>query len=161
MMKSFLAKIGAVLASLPRFVWERVCVAGEWVSRLIAVPAMPVEAIASPAGKPSGNAADDEVPGIKCLAGVLAQDLEPEPDHVKGLSDLTVAWMRSLDRRSLCVLLAAEPGQIRAHMRGKAHIKGMVPYEKEAIKDVFAARSRPAPSGKTLREALAEQGIHP
>ncbi|WP_157970089.1 hypothetical protein [Pelagibacterium sediminicola] len=161
-MKSILMKVAAVLAAMPRFVWQKVCVCGEWISQLVAVPAMPVEAAPAPGGEASGNTADlEEIKGMKRLAGVLVQDQTPSEDDTKGLSDKAIDWLRALDRRSLCAVLAADASQLRAHMRGKAPIRGMVPYDTAAIKDVLAANARQPEPRKTLRAALAEQGIHP
>ncbi|GHA28317.1 hypothetical protein GCM10007989_25460 [Devosia pacifica] len=167
-MKNFVAVIARIIAAMPKFVWQRVQVCGEWVSRLVAVPAAPAETVAdTEVAKAASDRQADDMPAIKRVAGVLAQGELPTSEQLKGLTPKDLSWLKAQDRRALCIIMSADAQQLRAHMRGRAAIKGVVPYDSAAIREVTAARQaavqnvRRAKPRRTLREALEEQGLHP
>jgi hypothetical protein len=85
--------------------------------------------------------------------------LDTDPALLKGVPDMTIAWLKALDRRALCAVVTAKDDQLAAHLRGREAIKGVVPYDKAAIADVVAAKDAPRPRDRhpTLRDLLEER----
>lgn len=152
-MHSFIAKLAAVLAAMPTFVRRRIKVAGAWISQLVAVPAQPA---ATPATNTAAQS-DESAAHIKRLAGVLAQGKRPVSDDLKGSSEKSIKWLQAMDRRELCRLMCADDRAIHLHMRGKQPLKGLVPYDPQAITEVTKARRQAAKPQRTLRDVLAER----
>lgn len=166
MLKSIMAAIGRMLAAMPKFVTERVKVAGRWITRLVAVPAAPVMPNAGVAAEAKADLSaktDDSHAVIRRVGGKLVQGQELTADDLKGVTPQMLRWLRVLGKPALCRVLCADEQQLRAHIRGVALIKGVCRYEPEAIEAMEAAnRPAPTPEGrKTLREVLAEKGLHP
>ncbi len=159
-MSSFIARIAAAIRAICNRAFEWVRENGRWIQRLVPGGSAPMPApIVETA--PASSADDDaDILAVKRTAAAMAAGIDPTPEHLKGLSDKQLRWLRVLDQRMLCILAVAEPQQIRAHVKGTETIKGMVPCEAGAIADMKAAREAPTPGTRTLRDALLERGIH-
>lgn len=162
-MRQFFAILAAVIAAMGTFVWRTVREGGRLVARLFREPGTP------PAMSQTASAAPDAKPedydAFKRVAGILAMDRVPSPEDLKALPAKGVDWLRAQDRQALHTLMCADTDMIRAHIKGRAMIRGVVPYDAEAVRDVTAARAA-APVARpnrprTRRDALEEMGMKP
>lgn len=164
-MKSILAAIAAVLAGMRRSIVQLVRVGGRWITKIVSVAdptsggapsALPMTPDVAQALKPK----NDDVTALRNAAGQLVQGQPIAPADEKALHAGARAWLGCMTQHELCKLLLADDATIASHMRGKERMRGMVPYDKQAIADVTAARAhRPAPrvAKRTLRAVLAER----
>jgi hypothetical protein len=154
------AAIRAALAAMRTMVWKTVRIGDRLISML--VPGDPAPAM--PAVEPVGQAAAVEsMTSLRHVANTLVQGHPLSQAMEKSIAPLQLAWLRSMTRSELCKLILANDADIRGHLRGKP-IKGLVPYDAAAIRDVAAARAKrpeaPRPPRRTLRAVLAEaQGM--
>jgi hypothetical protein len=151
-MRNMFAAIARVLAAMPRFVLERVKEGGKWIMRLVAGPAPAPEPMPLPA------AAVDDLATLKTAAGVLAQGNALEPGHIKGLSEQRVLWLRTLDRRQLCVLMSRKDEDLKAHLKDEVKLPGLPAADRATVAALVEAR-KPKPSARgyrTMRDRLAE-----
>lgn len=154
------AAIRAVLAGMRKMVWRTVRIGDRLISMLVPgdpAPEMPAVETARQA------AAVESMTSLRHVANTLVQGHALAADMEKSIPAMQLAWLRSMTRPELCKLILANDADIRAHMRGKP-IKGLVPYDAAAIRDVAAARAKrpeaPRPPRRTLRAVLAEaQGM--
>ncbi|WEJ31689.1 hypothetical protein [Devosia sp. SD17-2] len=163
---SITGAIGRMLAAMRKFVTERVKIAGRWITRLVAVPATPVMPNAGVAAEAKADLSaktDNTHAAIRRVGGKLVQGHGLTADDLEGITPQMLRWLRVLDKPALCRVLCADEQQLRAHLRSIALIKGVCRYEAETITAMEATKRKAAvPEGrKTLREVLAEKGIHP
>lgn len=152
-MQRFLAILAALMATLPRYVWRAVTEAGKTVMRLFVEAPSPAPA---PRVAPVQQAQDD-YDSVKNLAKTLLAGQQPTADALKAMPEQTFAWLKALDRQGLAKVALADVAVLRAHMRGGAPMRGLVPYGKAAIADVTEARKpKPAARRRTLRDELEE-----
>jgi hypothetical protein len=139
-MRQFFAAVAAVVEAMATTATRWVRRAGTWVLEHItpaspSIPALPPELSAS-------ASPDDDFAAMRRVAGILAQDRVPEPGDMAGLADDHLQWLRVLDRRALCRVLAADDKVLRAHIRGTAVMKGMPHAERDAVAALLRARER-------------------
>lgn len=159
MLGKIAAAIRAIVAAMKTMVWEFVRVGETWVKRLVAGPA-PIEPLVQ--GDPAGQAAAiGSMTALRNAANTMVQGQTLSPALAKAIPALQASWLQSMTRAELCKLILAKDDAIRLHLRGIEPIRGLVPFDAEAIRDVTAARSeRPAPARvprRTLRAVLAER----
>lgn len=152
------AAIRAVLAAMPRYLVKKILEAGVWVSRLVAEPAPPPPVISA---EPAAQVAETEsMIALRNAANAMAQGFVLTPAQAEAIAPLQADWLRSMTRQEICQVILAKDDDIRRHMRGIAPIRGVVPYDREAIADVTKARKdRPAPkpARRTVAQVLAER----
>lgn len=128
-MKRVLSAIGRALAALPRFVWERVCVAGEWVSRLIALPAAEVVENES-----VGHQEPDEyLSSMRAVAACIASNKVPSPELVSQLSDEHLDWLLACNVQMLKKMVRADDAALKAHVQNRRPIKGVLVNDPETV----------------------------
>lgn len=140
-MKSILKAIGRALAAIPRFVWARVQECGEWVSRLVAVPAVPVEE-----GGQNESVAhtqrDEHLDAVRQVAALLYSDRVPTPDLVGHLSHQEMMWLAACDQQMLRSIARAKDPELSAHLKGRKSIRGVLLNDVEVIKDFLRSGER-------------------
>jgi hypothetical protein len=139
-MKSVFAAIARVMAAMAATARRWVHRAGRWVLKQIIPASAPMPAL-PPELSPSAGDADDFT-ALRRVAGILAQDRDPEPADMRGLADNHLAWLRVLDRRALCRVMAANDATLRGHVKGTAPMKGMPRAERDAVAALLRARER-------------------
>lgn len=153
-MQRFLAILAAVMAALPRYVWRMVTEGGKAVMRLFVEPPAPAPA---PRVAPVAQAQDD-YDSVRSLAKDLMLGKQPTQGALAKMPEQTFAWLSALDKQGLAKVAVADVAKLRAHMRGGAPIRGLVPYDKDAIDDVVAAnKPKPAARKRTLRDEIEDQ----
>lgn len=160
-MKEFLAKVGALMRAMGSFAYRQVLRGGKWMTELVRVPGEPVPAPAAPQLK---TQAADDYAGVKRLAAAMMTAEGPKPDDFKRVPELTVAWLRALERAGLAKVAVSDPQTLRGHMRGGVPIKGLVPYDAAAVADVTAAKRKPSArkaNEMTLEDLLEQHGMMP
>lgn len=158
-MRNFIAKVLMAMRAMGSFTTRMVRRAGKWVMELVHVPAAPM---AEPAAVPdTAPSKADDYSSVRELAKTLAMGDDPTPEQLKGVPERTFAWLSAMDHRELCRVAVTDDKALRGHMRGREPIRGLVPYEQEAIDDVSTAKSQPRPSERTptLRDLLEERGV--
>ncbi|WP_143009398.1 hypothetical protein [Pelagibacterium luteolum] len=117
--------IASALAALPRFVWQRVCIAGEWISQLIALPALPLEEAAQ---NESGERAqpDEHLDAVRQVAALLYSDRVPTPDLVGKLSQQEMLWLSACNQEMLRSIARAKDPELSAHIKGRKSLKGVL-----------------------------------
>jgi hypothetical protein len=154
---SFVQSILRALASLPRFVYRTVLRAGRFVVEMFSVPAEPLPAISPAVAQEAkgASATDAAIAALRRVGGAIIQGQVPKGEDLGAVPEKAVLWMRSMQRPELARLLTAQDEAIRAHMRGITPIRGIVPYETEAITAVTEAR-KAEPKRRTLRDLLPD-----
>lgn len=171
-MRNFLAAIARVLRSMRSTAWTWVQEGGRWVMKLIPGAAAPEVAGPSPEvqaevadamAERSTFLADEETFAVKRLALLMFAGIALRPEHLEGITDRELDWLRVLDQSMLHKISVADHQQIRAHMKGTAPIRGVVPYDPAAVANMKSAWAIPVPSSgrRTLREVLEAEGLHP
>jgi hypothetical protein len=134
-MKAILAKIAAVLAAMPRLVWERVRIGGDWVMRLVAKPAMPM-----PAPEPVENESDlveqewaEQLAAIREIATLLQAGRYPAPELAGQLSEMRLKWLGVLPDEMLQKVAQASDEALKAHVLGRKAIRGVLRADREAV----------------------------
>ncbi|KQN75038.1 hypothetical protein [Devosia sp. Leaf64] len=161
-MRNFFAKIAAIMRAMGSFGMRMVKRGGTWIAEIFNVPAAPVgEAEAADAVPDMTPSRSDDMSAVRELAKTLAAGMDPNPEMLKGIPDLSIKWLRAMDRAALCKVILADDAKIAAHLRGQAAIRGLVPYNAEAIDDVAAAKSHPRPRDRqpTFRDLLEAKGV--
>lgn len=138
-MRRFLAVVATVLAAMAATASRWVRRAGRWVLEQVTPASPPIPSL--PPGL-SPSAPDDDFTALRRVAGILDQDRAPEPADMIGLADDHLAWLRVLDRRGLCRVLAANDKTLRGHIRGAAPMKGMPRAERDTVAALLRARER-------------------
>ena len=157
----WIAKIGAILRSIGSFGYRQVLRGGKMVWELFRVSGEPIPAQAALQQR---DQAVDDYDGVKRLAAAMMLPAGPKPDDFKCVPELTVKWLRSLDRADLAKVAVADGKALRGHFRGGVLIKGMVPYDAAAIADVTAAKRAPdvrKDREMTLEDLLEQNGLMP
>ncbi len=157
-MRNFIAKIVAAMRRMGHYVTVMVKKGGQWLATLQHVPAAPEADAADSVPDMTPSRADD-LQAVRELAKTLAAGIDADPALLQGVPDMTIAWLKAMDRRGLCTVVTAKDEQLAAHLRGRAAIKGLVPYDREAIADVAASKDQPRPRDRqpTLRDLLEER----
>lgn len=136
-MKSILKAIGRALAALPRFVWQKVCVAGEWISQLVALPSVPLPEMAE--NESIARAQPDEhLDAVRQVAALLYSDRVPTPDLVGKLSQQEMLWLAACDQEMLRSIARAKDPELSAHIKGRKSIKGVLINDAETIADYLS-----------------------
>lgn len=158
-MRAFLAKIAALMRKMGSFTTRVIKVAGRWVSQLVHVPATTDDVGQADAMVDTRPSRADDLEAVRDLAKVMAAGLDVDPAKLRGVPDMTVAWLKALDRRALCAVVTAQDEALAAHLRGRPAIRGVVPYDRAAIAEVAAAKDQPRPRDRqpTLRDMLEER----
>jgi hypothetical protein len=139
-MRRFLAAMATVLTAMAMTATKWVKRAGTWVLEQV-TPASPPMPQLPPELSPSAHDADDFT-ALRRVAGILAMDRDPEPGDMRGLADDHLAWLRVLDRRGLCRVLAADDKTLRGHIRGTTPMRAMPRAERDAVAALLRARER-------------------
>lgn len=159
-MRNIIAAIGAIMRAFGSFTTRMVRRGGKWIAELIRVPGDPVPAAPT---VPTISQPADDYGNVKRVAGMIAAGLDPAPADLKSITPLTAKWLAALDRPNLLKIAAATPDAIRDHMKNRQRLRGVVPFEKEAIDDVTNdVMTKPLPSVRynTLRDQLeADLGV--
>jgi hypothetical protein len=140
--------LSAMRSAITKMVFE----GGRWIAKLVPGGA-PMSA-----PDPLPSAIDDDGAPIRHAAGVLAQGRDLQATDLVGLTDLHVAWLRVLDRRQLCTVMARSSADIRAHVLGRTKIAGVPTADAATVAALVEAR-KPAPTAqgyRKLRDKLAE-----
>ncbi|MBJ6986051.1 hypothetical protein [Devosia sp. MC521] len=169
-MKSILAAIARVMRAMRATAWRWVQVGGRWIQEMIPggapEPVGPsadvVAEVEAAQAEPSARAVDDIGP-VKTLARLMWAGVALRPEHMEGITERELDWLRVLDQGMLHTLAVADKEQIDAHMRGRAPIKGMLPFDPAAVEDMKRAQAMPVPTDgrRTLREMLEAEGLRP
>lgn len=155
---SIIEKIGAAIRAFLRKTHQWIKVSGRWIMQAIPGGAEELAMPAEPAAPTS--APDADVTALKAAAASLAADMDPTPEHLSALSERQMQWLMAMDQRMLCRVACAETDQIRAHLSGRATIKGVLRADKEAVDAFVAAKAGIISDGsKTVAQELAERGI--
>lgn len=154
---SFVQSILRALASLPRFVYRTVLRAGRFVVEMFSVPAEPLSAISPAVAQEAkgASATDADIAALRRVGGAIIQGQVPKGEDLGAVPEKAVQWLKAMEKRQLARLLTSQDAAIKAHMRGITPIKGIVPYEAEAIKAVTKARQA-EPKRRTLRDLLPD-----
>ncbi len=140
MIRSILAAVAALMRAMPRYVLERVRVAGEWVSRLVAVPAPGYEA--GPAMPPADDGDAEHLQAIKTAAGHLAAGDVPPNAAMALLTRDDIIWLGTMTKRMQAIVVASSDRDLRAHIRGTKMIRGVLNHDPRAVSDYRAAKDR-------------------
>lgn len=130
-MKSFFSAVARFLRAMPRFVYERIQVAGEWVSRLVAVPAEP--APIEPAGTVTAAEDEDSVATRAIAANLLAGRIQA-PELSGRVSEDRFAWLCSLSPTMLKAVVNADRQALRDHLRQKRNLKGVLAADAATVR---------------------------
>jgi hypothetical protein len=139
-MRQFFAAIARAIAALAATATRWVRRAGTGVLEQITPASPPIPSL-PPELSPSATDADDFT-ALRRVAGLLAMDRDPEPADMIGLADDHLGWLRVLDRRALCRVLATDDKTLRGHIRGTAPMKSMPRAERDAVAALLRARER-------------------
>ena len=152
MLKSIMAAIGRLIAAMPRYVLQKVQVAGERVMRLVAVPAEPLP----PERTAADNRADEHLEAVRTAAAhIAAGNLPPEKALAK-LSEDDISWLGALSKKMHCAVATASDTDLKAHLRGERMIRGVLNRDKIAVAEYRAAKRR-----QRERERDVELGLVP
>lgn len=173
-MKGILAAIERVLSAMRTTAWRWVQVGGRWIREMIPggapAPTGPsddvmadVKAVQAELSAVKADVKVDEIDAVKSLARLMWAGVPVRPEHLQGITDRELDWLRVCDTDMLHKLAMADGQMIRAHMRGTAPIRGVVPFDPAAVEDMKRAQAMPTPTGgrRTLRELLEAEGLHP
>lgn len=152
MLKSVLAAIGRFIAAMPKYVLQRVRVAGEWVMRLVAVPAEPQQSEPNAAD----NRADEHLEAVRTAAAHIASGHLPPEKALAKLSEDDISWLGALSKKMHCAVATASDTDLRAHMRGERMIRGVLNRDKIAVAEYRAAKRK-----QREREQDVELGLMP
>lgn len=157
---NIIAKIGSAIRAFLRKTHQWIKVGGRWIMQSIPGGAEEVAMSAEPATQAS--APDADLGAVKAVAATMAAGMDPAPEDLAKISDKQMQWLQAMDTPMLCRIACADVDQIRAHVRGKATIKGVLHADPAAVEAYLAAKAGIVPTGrKSLRQELAERGIHP
>lgn len=132
-MRSFFAAVAQFLRSLPRFVYERVQIAGEWISRLVAVPAEP-EPLQMAGNEPALGAEDPDSVATRAIAAQLVAGNIPAPELSGQVSEERFEWLCSLTPDMLKAVVEADAKALRDHLRQKQSIRGVLAADVETVR---------------------------
>lgn len=152
MLKSIMAAIGRLIAAMPRWTLERVRVAGEWVMRLVAVPAEPLP----PEPTAANNRADEHLEAVRTAAAHSASGHLPPEKALAKLSEDDISWLGAMSKKMHCAVAVASDADLRAHLRGEKMIRGVLNRDKIAVAEYRAAKRR-----QREREQDVELGLVP
>jgi len=156
MLKSVLAAIGRFFAAMPRWALQRVRVGAEWIMKLVAVPSPAYEAGTVPG---TVDCSDDEhLAAIRTAAGHIYDGAVPPPSVMAMLSKDDVVWLGTMPKKMHSLVVAASDADLRAHLRGKRMIRGLLNADPAAVADYQKARetARTAPpERREMRPAAA------
>lgn len=134
-MKSIIHAIAAVLRAMPRFVLERVQIAGHWLQRLVALP-QPFEPESPEVVSDNGADADvAHVAALRKAAAHLASGSVPPDEIMDKLREHDIAWLAALTRPMLCRVATASDEALRAHISRQRPMKGLLACDANAIAD--------------------------
>lgn len=134
-MKSIIHAIAAILRAMPRFVLERVQIAGRWLQRLVAVPAPFEPEAPEPAVDDSAERDATHVAALREAAAHLASGSVPPDAIMNVLREHDIAWLAALPRPMLCRVAVATDEALMAHIRRQRPIKGLLACDANAIAD--------------------------
>lgn len=126
-MRSILAAIARVLRAMPRFVYQRMLIAGEWIARLVAVPAEPVpDAGDLPAAAMAAAEDDEHTKAVRAIAAHVLNNQIPSPSLSGALSEDEFNWLLACTPSMLRSIIAADHTALRDHIRNKRAIRGVL-----------------------------------
>lgn len=140
-MRSIIKAIAAMLRAIPRFVIERVQIAGRWLQRLVAVPA-PFEPEAPEPPTARDNADVEHLAAVRTAAAHIAAGQLPPERAVEKLHDIDFEWLAAMSRKMLCQIVGAPDVDLAAHFRGKRPLRGVLARDLNAVADYRAAMRR-------------------
>lgn len=131
-MKSIIAAIVAALRAMPTFFYERVQIAGQWLTRLVAVPApqAPVE----PAGSPTASEDEDSV-ATRSIAACLLAGRIPAPELSGKVDEARFEWLCSLTPEMLKAVVNADRQALRDHLRQKQNLRGVLAADAATVRE--------------------------
>lgn len=156
MLKSIMAAIGRLVAAMPRYVLQRVRVGAEWVMRLVAVPAPAYEP--EPVAPVVDRSDEEHLQAIRTAAGHLYSGDVPPAAAMALLSQDDVIWLGTMTKKMQSIVVAASDRDLRAHLRGKRMIRGLLNADPAAVAEYRKAheRERMAPvERRAMRPAAA------
>jgi hypothetical protein len=95
-------------------------------------PPAPLPAPAPPPLPVVEVAVDIDCKNIRRLA-ISMVTKRPDQQLTVLLSDVRVMWLKSLDRRQLCIVVFASDADLRGHCRGTSHIRGVRAGDRESV----------------------------
>ena len=106
------------------------CVAGQWLTRLVAVP---TEQIPDAGDAPAAEAmaADEHTAAVRAIAAHLLNQEIPDPKLSGKLSEADFDWLLACTPSMLRSIVAAEDRALRDHIRGKKSIRGVLVNDEE------------------------------
>lgn len=139
MLKSIMRAVAAFMRAVPRFVLQRVRVAGEWIMRLVAVPTQVYEPEPAPI---IDRGVEEHLNAIRTAAGHLYVGDVPPPAAMALLSKDDVVWLGTMSKRMQSLVVAASDNDLRAHMRCKRMIPGLLNRDPAAVAEYRRAHER-------------------
>ena len=152
MLKSIMAAISRFIAAMPRWTLQRVRLAGEWIMRLVAVPAEPLP----PEPSAADNRADEHLEAVRTAAAHIASGHLPPEKALAKLSEDDISWLGAMSKKMHCAVAVASEEDLRAHLRGTKMILGVLNRDKTAVAEYRAAKRR-----QREREQDVELGLVP
>lgn len=136
-MRRIFATIAAALRCMPRFVLERVMIAGLWVLKLIATPAEPelAPAVEVEDAQEIRARVSAQLAAVRTTAAHLAAKQLPPRHIVDQLSERDLLWLTALSHKMLCSVVGAGDADLRAHMIGRRSIRGLLICDVDTIKE--------------------------
>lgn len=143
MIREMLASIRSFLASLPRFVVQRVWDGMRWVQRMVAVPAPPPEPAPVVQGKAATSNEDvRHMAALRAVAAHLAAGTVPPEQALDALREDEISWLTALEKPMLCRIATASDDALRAHIRRTATLKGVLIFDQHAVAEYRASTRR-------------------
>lgn len=150
-MKSILAQIASILASMPKMAWEKVLIAGQLVWSLVVKPADPVADFPEADGakemeslRAAKAAVDPELDldmmSIRHVALHLRHGFVPTPELSSQVPEQTFDWLLALDDKMLDAVAAAKPSDLRAHVMGRKSLKGVLICDPTTVEEFTRRR---------------------
>lgn len=134
-MRSIIRAIAAFLRSMPRFVLERVQIAGRWLQRLVAVSSPYEPEAPEPAVDDSAERDAMHVAALRKAASHLGSGSVPPDGVMDALREHDIAWLAALTKPMLCRVATATDEALRAHIRRQRPIRGLLACDANAIAD--------------------------
>lgn len=141
-MSGFIASVMAALRSLPRFIYERVQIAGQWLTRMTMVPSSPMEMAGSEPAAVAAQAqaeADEDTRYTRIVAGHLLNGMIPPPEISGILSETRFEWLCALTPAMLRSIVHAKDEDLRNHLRGRKALRGVLVTDPATVKEYLKA----------------------
>lgn len=158
-MKNVAKMIGAVMRAMrvaaQVMVMVPVWVGGRLISMLVPAP-MPAMDELEPAhaDERAVTGQESEFMAIRNLAAARFNGQMPSPELLAECGRLPVDWLSAMPRPMLKQVLCSTDSQLRAHMRGRKSIRGLLAYDAQGIEEYRISMIRQA-----AREEAAKRNM--